>query len=392
MSDSSVPLTFDAIAVRDAEFPSLRETVYLNAAAVAPLPNRSRVAVEAFNGRRSRIGELDDSCFEEPLRRCREAAARLIGADAGEIALGGNTSYGINLAALGLPLEPGTSALVSDREFPANVYPWMGLRDRGVELEIAGVDALGHPDEERLLERLERGGVSVFALSAVQFASGYRADLARLGAACRRTGTYFVGDAIQALGQVPIDVGAMQIDVLATGGHKWLCGPFGTGFAYVRRELHEVLRPRAIGWTAMQASADFAHLTDYRWEFLDDARRFELGTLPFQDLMGFACSMELLLEVGVERISAHLASLLEPLIAWLHHRPGVEMVSDLRPEHRSGIFCFRPPAAEVVFGALREGGVHCVLREGAIRLSPHLYNTREDIDLVMDILSSEMAD
>lgn len=390
MSHSSAPLPFDADAVRDAEFPSLRETVYLNAAAVAPLPNRSKVAVEAFNSRRSRIQELVDSCFEEPLRRCREVAARLVGADADEIALGGNTSYGLNLAAMGLPLEPGTSVLVSDREFPANVYPWMGLRDREVELEIMGADALGRPDEDRLIARLERGGVSVFALSAVQFASGYRADLARFGAACRKAGAYFVVDAIQALGQVPIDVRAMEIDVLATGGHKWLCGPFGTGFAYVRRGLHEVLQPRAIGWMAMQSSADYAHLTDYRWKFLDDARRFEVGTLPLQDLMGFACSMELLLESGVERINAHLMWLLDRLIAWLHDRPGVEMVSDLRPARRSGILCFRPPAADAVFRALGEGGVHCVLREGAIRLSPHLYNTREDVDRVIDILSSEM--
>jgi cysteine desulfurase / selenocysteine lyase len=304
-----------------------------------------------------------------------------------EIALGGNTGFGINVAALGLPVPPGATILASAGEFPTNVYPWMAQEARGARLELVPTDASGHPDAERILERLERGDVAVLALSAVQFGTGYRADLARFGAACRERGVPFVVDAIQALGCIPLDVEAMRIDVLATGGHKWLCGPFGTGFLYVRRALQEVLEPRMIGWTAMRASRDLTRLTEYEWTFVDDARRYEQGTVPFHDLAGFAASMELLMEVGVKRIEAHVAGLLDRLAAGLRGVPGAEIASDLRPAHRSGILAFRVPDAEAAYAALGEAGVICALREHAIRIAPHLYSTPGDIDRVLDVIS-----
>lgn len=390
MSSARATPALDVDALRRTEFAGLGTAAYLNAASVGPLPERARGAVDAFHRRRSRVHELDEADFAEPLRRCRRAAALLVGAEADEIALGGNTSYGINLAALALPLERGRCIVTVEGEFPANVYPWMAQQARGARFELLPLDGRGRPDEERLLERLDGGDVAVLALSAVQFATGYRADLARLGRACRERGIFFVVDAIQALGQVPIDVRAMQIDVLATGGHKWLCGPFGTGFAYVRRELHEVLEPRVIGWTAMQACEDFTRLTDYRWGFVPDARRYEVGTPPFAELLGLAHSLELLLEVGVDAVERHVTALLAPLVERLRALPAVEIVSDLRPGRRSGIFCFRPPAADALYRALRAADVHCAVREGAIRLSPHLYNTAADIERVIDVLEREV--
>jgi cysteine desulfurase / selenocysteine lyase len=375
---------FDAASLREREFPALEEAIYLNAASVAPTPERTRRAVHAHNERRSRVHLLDDPDFSVPLRRSRAAAARLIGAEPEEIALGWNTSFGINLAALSLPMEPGSSIVVSDREFPANVYPWMARKDARVE--VVPTDARGHPDEERLLERLRRGGVSVFALSHVQFATGWRADLARFGEVCREEGIHFVVDAIQSLGQIPLDVREAGIDVLAAGGHKWLCSPFGTGFAFVRRGLLEAMEPAVVGWTGLTSSADFNSLVEYRWEFREDARRFEVATLPVQDFAGFAESVELLLEVGVDRIERQIRWVLEPLMEWLAAHPEVEVASDLDPARRSGIVAFRPPEPERVFGRLRGAGVGCVLREGAIRFSPHLYNSREEMERVIEIL------
>lgn len=377
----------DVAHLRAHEFPFADETTYLNAAAVAPIPERTRLAVEAHNARRAHIHRLADADFEPVLARCREAAARLIGADPDEIALGGNTSFGINLAAHALPMEPGSCVVVSDREFPANVYPWM--RREGVGLERVPTDGLGRPDPDRILERLDRGDVSVFALSAVQFATGYRADLERLGRFCRERGIFFVVDAIQALGQVPLDVRAAYVDVLATGGHKWLCAPFGSGFAYVRRELHEAMEPRVVGWTAMEACADYGSLLDYRYEFCSGARKFEVATPGFQDFLGLANSVELLLETGVDRIQMHLRDVLEPLVAWARERDDVEIVSDLDPERRSAILCFRPRDAEAAFASLQAAGVVCVLREGSIRISPHLYNTRAEVERVVEILAAK---
>jgi cysteine desulfurase / selenocysteine lyase len=377
----------DVEELRAREFPHLGDSIYLNAASVAPLPRSAARDVASFNDRRERIHLLNEADFSEPLRRSRAAAAALIGAGVDEIALGWNTSFGINIAALGLSGEAGRTIVVSDREFPANVYPWMSRDD--CHLDIVPTDENGWPDEDRLLERLDRPGVAVFALSSVQFASGYLADLEKFGRFCRERGIIFVVDAIQSLGQVPLDVRSANIDVLAAGGHKWLLSPFGTGFAYVRRELHERLIPRVIGWTSMAASADFASLTDYRWEFMEGARRYEVATLPFQDFAGFARSLELLMEIGVERVRSHQEEILRPLLAWLQDHPHVKVASDLTPDRRSGILSIQPPHAEQTFEALTAAGVSCVLREGAIRLSPHLYNMRSEIEGVIQILSAQ---
>ena len=243
----------------------------------------------------------------------------------------------------------------------------------------------------RLLERLDRGDVGVFALSSVQFSTGYRADLERFGRVCRERDIFFVVDAIQSLGQIPMDVEAAQIDVLATGGQKWLCAPFGTGFAYVRRDLVERMAPVLVGWTGMTASADLGALTEYRWGLRGDARRFEVATLPFHDFAGFAASLELLEEVGIENVARHTTLLLDPVVDWLREHEEVELVSTLEPDRRSAILSFRTPAVERVFERLSDAGLTCGRREGAIRLAPHLYNDAEDLARVLEVLDSSRA-
>ena len=376
----------DFRALRDREFPALARAPYLNAASMAPLPERARLATEAYNRRRSDPHAMRGEDFDPLLARCRRAAARLIGAGEDEIALLPNTSFGINLAALSLPLERGRRVVLSDREFPANVYPWMGLeRLRGARLDVLPADARGNPDEARMLEEVARGDVGILAVSAVQFTSGWVADLEALGRACRRHGTWLVVDGIQALGQLPIDVRACGIDVLATGGHKWLCGPFGTGFTYVRREIVERMEPHLVGWTSMRASADLERVLDYEYAWVEGARRFEVATQPWQDYAALAESLELLLEADPARIREHVLALLGPLAEWLAER-GVEVASDLTPARRSGIFSFRPADPAQVNRALARAGIGCVVREGAVRLSPHLYNQPEDVDAVTDVL------
>lgn len=381
----------DFRALRKREFPSVARAPWLNAASMTPLPERSRRAIEAYLGRRSDISSMRGADFDPLLARCRRAAARLTGADEDEIALLPNTSFGINLAAQCLPLEPGRRVLVSDREFPANVYPWLAMeRLRGARVEVLPTDARGNPDEARMLEEVARGGVGILAISAVQFTSGWVADLEALGRACRAHGTWLVVDAIQALGQMPLDVRACNVDVLATGGHKWLCGPFGTGFTYVRREVIGRMEPHLIGWTSMTASAELERVLDYEYAFVEGARRFEVATQPFQDYAGLAESLEMLIEADPARIREHVLGLTDPLAAWLQAR-GVEVTSDLAPARRSGIFSFRPADPEKAYAALARAGVGCVVREGAVRLAPHLYNQPEDVAKVMDVLDGVLG-
>ena len=229
----------------------------------------------------------------------RSLAARLIGASPEEIGLTVNTGYGLSLAARALPLKRGDIVLASDKEFPANVYPWMGLKDIGVTLELAPTTPEGWPDEERLLERLADPRVRVLAVSLVQFSNGYTVDLARLSDATRAAGTYLVVDAIQGLGQIPLDVGEVPVDILACGAQKWLLSPWGSGFVYVRRELIRDLHPAITGWMAFEGTDDFSRLTQYDDTLRADARRFELITLPYQDFAGMNASLDLLLSVGI---------------------------------------------------------------------------------------------
>jgi len=154
----------------------------------------------------------------------------------------------------------------------------------------------------------------------------------------------------------------------------------------VRRELIPHLEPRVVGWTAMTASADFADCCAYRWELVGDARRFEVATQPFQDVAGFTASLELLLEVDPARIREHVLGILDPLAAWLAGREEATVVSDLAPARRSGIFAFRHGDTAKAYAALQRAGVQCVVREGSIRLSPHLYNTAGEVAVVMDVL------
>jgi selenocysteine lyase/cysteine desulfurase len=377
--------------LRDSEFPWTAATTYLNNASIGPLPERTRLALESFNAKRTAPHLLPDRALQGALADARAAAARLIGASPDEIALAPNTTTGINVAARALPLAPGEIVLVSDREFPANVYPWLALRDEGVVTELVPVTARGWPDEDRLVERLADPRVRVLAVSFVQFSNGYRADLARLSSACRAHGAALVVDAIQGLGNCPLDVRETPVDILATGGQKWLLSPWGTGFLYVRRELIERLRPKAVGWMAFEGTEDFTNLVKYGDTLRRDARRYEVGTIPFQDVLGMTTSLGLLAELTVPAIAAYTRALGEPLLAWAHRR-GVRVVSPTDERHRSSIVCLAPENAADAHRRLKAAGVICALREGAIRLSPHCFNTVEEIEKVVEVLEgSERA-
>ncbi len=268
---------------------------------------------------RSPLGIQPPICFPTAissrfLRDARAAAARLIHSDVAEIWLT-NTSHGLSLAARALPIRKDDVVLVPDKEFPANVYPWLLLRDKGVDVEFAPSTPERWPNEEYLLERLADPRVRVLAISFVQFSNGYRANLNQLSEACREHNVFFVVDAIQGLGQCPLDVRETPIDTLVSGGQKWSLSPSGSGFVYVRQALLELLEPVVCGWMAFAGTDDFTRLTDYHPKFHLDGRRFEMITLPFQDFMGMTESLTMLTELGLENIAAYTHVLKELPVA-----------------------------------------------------------------------------
>jgi cysteine desulfurase / selenocysteine lyase len=380
---------YDLAELRRTEFPWTRDTVYLNNASIGPLPERTRQALEIFNRKRAAPFQLPDRDIFNSMAESRRLAAELLGVVPEEIALSINTGFGLSLAARALPLEPGDIVLASDREFPANVYPWMMLKDIGVTLELAPTTPEGWPDEAYLLERIQDPRVRVLAVSLVQFSNGYTVDLARLSSATRDTNTYLVVDAIQGVGQIPLDLSQTPVDVLSCGAQKWLLSPWGSGFLYVRRELIHELRPAVTGWMAFEGTDDFTRLTQYNDTLRGDARRFELITLPYQDFAGMNASLDLLLSLGISRIRKHLQTLHAPVLAWAA-RTGAQVASPAG-ERGSGILCVAPANVGQAFRALKAAHIISSMREGAIRLSPHAYNTLDEMERVVEVLEGSQA-
>ena len=381
---------YDVDALRRAEFPwaAAGESVYLNNASTGPLPRRTTAAVEKFTRLRAEPFRLSDAMQFETLERARELTARLVGASPREIALMVNTSYGINLAARALPLTAGDVVLGFDREFPANVYPWMALERRaGVELRVVPCRDGRLPDEEALMRELERDPrVKAVSVSWVSFATGYRVDLERMGAACRERGVYFVVDAIQGVGAATLDLSRLHVDILACGAQKWLLSPWGTGFVYVRDELLSRLEPVAVGWMSVRGSDDFSRLVDYDFTYRDDARRFEVITLPFQDFAGYAASLELLHELGPSVVAAHVSGLADRIVRWADARSDVSLVTPRDAARRAGIVSLAPRDPAAASARLTRAGISHSLREGAIRVSPHCYNTAAEVDAALAVL------
>jgi cysteine desulfurase / selenocysteine lyase len=378
----------DLAALAAAEFPWTRDATFLNSASTGPLPERSRRAVEDFNRKRATPYLLPDADLFAIFTESRELVSRMLNVDPGEIALASNTSYGLNLAARALPLAAGDIVLVSDKEFPANMYPWLALRKAGVTVEVTPVTAEGWPDEARLLERIGDPRVKVLAVSLVQFSTGYRVDLAALSAATRATGTWLVVDGIQGVGIEEVDLRRTPVDILSVGAQKWLLSPWGSGFTCVRRELITRLDPMYVGWTSYEGTDDYSRMTDYSSELRSDARRFEMITLPYQDFVGMNTSLRMLLEIGIGRIAEHVRTLHAPLLEWAGER-GVRVASPVGA-HASAILSLAPPDPARAHAALREARIYTSLREGAIRISPHLFNTVHDMARVRDVLDATM--
>lgn len=379
-------------AMRSREFPweASGAAVHFDHAAVGPLPQRTRDALDAYGLKRAEPHRFRAEDFFPVLDRGRALVAQLIGASAGEIALTTNTSWGVNLAAYALPLGPGDLVLGSQGEFPANVYPWMAAaKARGFSYELLPL-AGSAPDEEAIMKRIESDPrVKCVALSWVSFWSGARIDLSRIGAACRRRGIWFAVDAIQGLGPLALDLRATPVDILASGAQKWLCSPWGSGFVYVREALIPALEPPAAGWLAQASSGDFNRFLDYDPTWHTDARRFEVGTIPYQDIVGMNATLSLLLELGPARIERHVQALADRLVAWATGAKQVRLITPVETARRAGIVSMDTGDLDGDSQRLRAANVTHSVREGVIRLAPHFHNTMDEVDQVIRVLERQ---
>lgn len=379
---------FDVGLLRSSEYSWMDDdaAIYLNAASTGPMPASAVAEADRWARLRARPHQIPFSLMQEVVATSRRQFAQLVGADAEEIALMTNTTYGLNLAARALPLRPGV-ILTFDGEFPSCVYPFQALATRGISLElIPRRDGL--PDEDALVAAIARPDVVAVVVSWVQFASGFVADLQRIGSACRERGVFFIVDGIQGCGVRPIDLHALPVDIFASGAQKWQLSPWGTGFVYVRRALIEQIEPIDVGWACMRASTDYTRLTEYEFDFFPDARRFEVVTLAYHDFAVANASTAMLLSAGVEQIAAHIDALVGRVQAWIGTRPDVRPVTPMEAARRAGVVSFAAADLEGMAARLRAAHVVHTVREGAIRLSPHCYNTVGEIDEVLRTLDA----
>ena len=360
------------------EFPVTENLVYLNHAAVAPLPRRSARAMQEWAEDALQFGSLHYDRWLDTFEGLRVAAARLINAQRGEIALVKNTSEGISMVARGFGWHPGDRIVAFREEFPANYYPWLRL-----EAQRCTVDWLSVNDP---LEQIEIActGAKLLSISYVQYLSGFRANLNAIGEICRRHHCFFFVDAIQGLGAFPLDVEAANIDALAADGHKWMLGPEGCGILYVRKSQQQSIFPEEFGWTTVANYNDYASRD---MALREDAGRYECGTLNTIGCHGLRSSIELLLEVGVERVARAVQGLADQLAAGATKK-GYQILGDRTPENGAGIIAIQKPGLDSrkLVHDLKQKGIIAAPRQGWVRMSPHFYISPEEIDRVIEAL------
>jgi cysteine desulfurase/selenocysteine lyase len=373
------PLPTVVLAQARALYPhTAAKRIYLNHAATGPLSVRVTDAIKGYLAERS-SGVINPHRIElDSIQECRSVVQRLVNAESAErIAFLANTSEAINVVASGLQWKTGDQILLNDMEFPANVRPYYHLKKHGVEIRFI---------------RNERGKISpgairsalsprtrLVGLSAVQFLSGYRADLRAIGSVCRERNIWFVVDGIQAAGAVEIDVQAMHIDALAVGAQKWLMGPQGVAFLYLTESLQNAVDPRYIGWLSVKDPWQFY---DYEQPLASSARRYEGGTPNTAGLIGLRAAVQTLSDFGMAAIESHILALTRQLMDLLRTIDAVTIISPEADAERAGIVTIQSKKG-LDFGPVLEEldrqNINISLREGKLRFSPHYYNSPEEI-------------
>lgn len=364
------------------QFPVTETLVYLNHAAVAPL---SRPAAEAMKWLADDAlvnGSLHYQKWLDAYQGLRSAAARLVNGSPEEIALVKNTSEGIATVAMGLNWRAGDRIVAFKEEFPANQYPWQRVVSESVSKGVA-IDWLSVDDPLDRIDEAARGA-RLLAISFVQYLTGFRADLVKIGEICKRRGAIYFVDAIQGLGAFPLDVRAAHIDALAADGHKWMLGPEGCGVLYISRALQEQVAPVEFGWTNVASYNDYGARD---MALRPDAGRYECGTLNTIGCFGLRASIEFLQGVGIERIAPAVQALGDRIDVGVREK-GYQVASVRTPETGAGIVSFRKTGTDsaAVVNKLRENGIIAAARAGWVRTSPHFYISSEEIDRALGCL------
>jgi selenocysteine lyase/cysteine desulfurase len=359
------------------EFPSCGHCVYMNHAGISPLPRRVGTVLHEFADHAEVVDGEIYRAWESGAERVRENVGRLIGAPAAQVAFVRNTSEGLSLVASGLDWHSGDNVVAVAGDYPANIYPWWGLRRFGVQTRL--LDRTGPRFTAADLALMVDSRTRVVAVSAVDWQSGFRADLGALAEMCRSHGALLVVDGIQAVGALRLDVAESGIDALAFGGHKWLLAPEGCGALYLSNRSLDRVQPTLLGWKSV---SDAGRYLPYHFDVRSDAAKLEPGTPSHIGILALGAAVDLLLQVGIERIEDRLRHLTDALAEGLS-RKGAELLSPRGEEERSSILTFRCGDTASLLQRLADAAVVARSRAGGVRLAPHFYNDESDVEQVL---------
>jgi cysteine desulfurase / selenocysteine lyase len=360
-------------------FPYLNNgIIYFNHASTGPITSKVKERIELFLKERSEEKIDDYYAFKDVADETKEFIGDMINCSGDRIAFLDNTTNGIIWLAQGIDWKVGDRIILNDVEFPANVYPFLQLKEKGVEVDIIK-STNGIVTAEEIINAIHPR-TKLISISFVQFLSGYRIDLEKIGKVCKEKGIIFSVDAIQGLGAIRLDVEKCNIDFLASGTQKWLLGLQGLAFIYVRKELQDKMKSAPIGWLAVK---DAWNLLDFDLGTKETAERFQPGTLNNLGIYAFNSSMKLFKEFGFDEIEKQVLSNSVYFINELNKIGCKSPLHNLPKENLSGIVSFKSENAQKIFDILSQKKIVCSLREGYIRFAPHFYNTKWEIDKVV---------
>jgi cysteine desulfurase/selenocysteine lyase len=365
-------------------FPVTKRLVYFNHAAVSPLSSLAVKALERQVREQMEYGVEREHLWEERAESGRRLAAGLLNAKPAEIAFVKNTTEGLNLFARGLDWRRGDNVVLPRVEFPANVYPWLSLESRGVNLKF-----IKERNGRLLVEDIEEAIDSrtrVVAISFVEFSSGYRNDLERIGRLCRKRGVHLVVDGIQGVGALGLDVKKCNLSALSAGGHKWLLSPQGTGIFYCPLNVMRKLDHPTPGWMSVVGWTDYYN---FKYNLFKDSRRYESAQRNLLGLCGLTESLKLIDRLGIANIEKRILGITDHLCGLLEKK-GFEVFSSRRDGEKSGIVSFfvRGRNPDRLREALRRKGIIVSARDGRLRASPHYYNSFEEVERLVSALPS----
>lgn len=364
--------------LRQKEFPITRHKIYLAHAAVSPLPAQVIGAIKDYIRRASTRGQFE-YLYKKIEEETRDLASRLLEATPDEIAFIPSTSAGLSLIAIGLDWKKGDNVIIADGDFPANIYPWLNLQRRGVEVRFIPRKSNGFVTMSNIKSQIDVQ-TRLVSLSSVHFVTGAPIDMHGIGRFLRKNGILFCVDAIQSLGALPCSV--RYVDFLVADAHKWLLGPQGFGLLFVRKECWNQLHPPLVGWKSVRSPREFLNI---QFEFPNSAKRYEPGSLNIVGLIGLHAALSLILEIGVSAIARQINILRNMLVNGLQQK-GYNVLGVSSPDLPTGIISFKRDNEQIaaLYQQLDKSGIIVSPRDDlmgdkCIRVSPHFYNTEKEI-------------